>query len=60
MIEPFNLRLLQKTQNVFLKLSAALAGNYLHQRDLFTDCLIDHPVQLRVNGLAFIKNIMQI
>ena len=57
-IELFYFRLLQEPQHAFFQLSGTLTGNNFHQGDLFIDGFCYYPVELGIDGTAFIKNIM--
>src|SRR5690606_15175079 len=56
----FDVPLIQKTQNFFLELSAAFAGNDLHQRDLPVNGFLHDAVQFRIDLVSAVVDLMQV
>jgi len=59
-IKPFDIRLLQKTFHLLLKLSATLTGNYLHFGNTLFNSFINYVAQGLLNRPAVIVQVMQI
>ena len=58
MIQLAYVRLIQETQDLFLKLSAPFAGNDFDEIDLFVDCLFYDPVQFGVDLPTAVVDVM--
>ncbi|MGB7873342.1 MAG: hypothetical protein WBL25_03085, partial [Anaerolineales bacterium] len=55
-IESFDMFLIKKTQNLFLQLPAAFAGDDLNQLDVLVDSFLNDAVQFRFDLIAPIVN----
>ena len=60
MIQGLDMFLIKKAQHLFLQLSAAFAGDDLHQFDVLVNRLLDDAVQLRFDLIAPVVDFVQV
>jgi len=59
-IEGFDVRFVEETENFFLKLPAAFAGDDLHEGDLLTNRFIDNAVEFLIEGAAVVVDVVEV
>jgi hypothetical protein len=60
MVQLFDMALVQESQNLFLELPAAFAGDDLDQGDLFVKRFLHNAVQFHLDLVSAVIDLMQI